>query len=330
MSTVPRWQRMGCTVNRLAAVLLLCLALPAAAGKADPAAVRAAVIDIANGQGVAGALSRLDFMGAGGQACDALVPVVLRGDVKARRNAAEAFARFAEPRHVQALLVLAEDMDVSLRVAAAKGLGHAKLDHPALRQALGDKALGVRREAARALGALKSADAGKALLEAAGTEAEPEVREAMLVAATAAPFPGLPAKLEGYLHHSSETTRMAAARALCLLGAAPGLAVASEKLGSESRYDRRDGVLLLEGAPLKASGPLLRPLLAAKPPDYALAAPAARVLAQAGDERAREWLVLRANDASGAAVAPLLDAIEALKVTDEDRQRILRKNLIVP
>jgi HEAT repeat protein len=310
---------------------LLMLALPlAAAARGSPEEVRAALVDIVQGKGVSAALARLDYLGAGGKACDALVPHALGADARARRNVSEVFARFAQRRHLEALLALAEDPDVSLRVAAAKGLGHAKLDHPGLRRLLADKASGVRREAARALGRLKSVEAGRAVLEAAEAEAEPEVREVMLVAAAAAPFPGLVARLEKSLAHSSESTRMSAARALCLLGAPPGLAVAKEKLRSQSRFDRRDGVLLLDGAPLAAARPLLGPLLQPPVEDMGLSAAAARVLAQGGDGQALEWLVLEAHEASGAALPPLLDALEALKVTDADRQRILRKKLILP
>jgi len=316
-------------VTHLLALLLLVLPLTAAA-KGSPEEVRAAAQDIVAGKGVSAALSRLDFLGAGGQACDLLVPHALGGETKVRRNVAEAFARFAERRHLEALLALVQDPDVSLRVAAAKGLGHAKLDHPGLRGLLQDKASGVRREAARALGGLKSPAAGKAVLDAADVEAEPEVREVMLLAAATAPFPGLVGRLERALGHLSESTRTAAAHALCQLGAPSGLAVAKEKLGSQSRYDRRDGVMMLEGVPLKAAGPLLAPLLQVPVQDMALSAPAARVLAQAGDRGALEWLVVQANDARGAAAGPLLDALEALKVTDEDRQRILLGKLILP
>ncbi|MBM4380073.1 MAG: HEAT repeat domain-containing protein [Deltaproteobacteria bacterium] len=316
-------------MNHLPALLMPALP-PTAAAKEDLQEARAAVMDVVQGRSVSAALACLEFLGAGGTACDALTPHALGADARVRRNVAEVFARFAERPHKEALLALATDADVSLRVAAARGFGHAKLDHVGLRLLLRDKASGVRREAARALGRLKPADAGKAVLEAAEAEAEPEVREAMLVAAAAAPFPGLVGRLERLLGHSPESTRMAAARALCLLGAPSGLAVAREKLDSKSRCDRRDGVTLLDGAPLKAAGPLLAPLLKAPVQDMNLAAPAARVLAQAGDAKALEWLVVQAHEARGADAGPLLDAVEALKVADEDRKRILRSKPILP
>ena len=59
-----------------------------------------------------------------------------------------------------------------------------------------------------------------------------------------------------------------------------------------------------------------------------MAAPAARVLHQAGEKKMVEWLVLQSYDADAEARRSYEEALEALKVTDEERKAILRSRLL--
>ncbi|MEN9799168.1 MAG: hypothetical protein RL653_2864 [Pseudomonadota bacterium] len=326
-----RWPRMGRTVPRLfalAALLLLVSAAPATAQKKGRAEVDAALADILQGRRVTAAVSRLKYLGVGTYACEVLTRYARSGDVRQRRDVAEALSDLATPSCEPTLRGMATDPETSIRVASARGLGRLARTSPALWLLLADKASGVRREAAKALGSAHSKDSGPRLLDAAEAEGEPEVREAMIVAAAAVPNPKLVPRLEKFLKQSSESTRLAAARALCLQGAPSGIAVAKAKLQGTTRYERRDGVQLLDGAPLKASGPLLRPLLEVRPVDPYVAAPAARVLHRAGEKKMVEWLVVEASDAAADARGPFEEALEALQVTDAERKNILRARLL--
>jgi HEAT repeat protein len=322
---------MHTTVSRLlalSALLLSVFSLPSAAQKNGRAEADAALVDILQGRRVSAATSRLKYLGMGSHACEALSRYARSDDVRQRRDVADALSELATPTCEPTLRTMATDPETSIRVASARGLGRLARTSPALWLLLSDKASGVRREAAKSLGLAHSKDSGPRLLDAADAEGEPEVREAMIISAAAVPNPKVVPRLEKFLKQSSESTRLAAARALCLQGAPSGLAVAKAKLQGATRYERRDGVQLLDGAPLKASGPLLRPLLEARPLEPSVAAPAARVLHQAGEKKVVEWLVLQSYDADAEARRSYEEALEALKVTDEERKAILRSRLL--
>jgi hypothetical protein len=88
-------------------------------------------------------------------------------------------------------------------------------------------------------------------------------------------------------------------------------------------HERRQVLQLLEGVPRKQGEPLLRPLLAEA--DLALAAGAARLLAQAGDASMRGWLVLASHRAGPELRAPFERELEALGVGDEERRAVLTR-----
>jgi HEAT repeat protein len=230
-----------------------------------------------------------------------------------------------ETRAAESTLVgLVGHEDGPVRMYAAQGLGRLRSRRAdVLLPLLEDKSSGVRREAARALGASRDARVGKPLVTAARTEPELEVRAAMLEAAGAAGDMKQAPALEAFLEDSSESTRFAAARGLCLLGAPRGLAHARKLLASEDRFVRRQGLVLHEGLPLKHAAPALRPLLEDR--DRVLAAGAARILHQGGDKTMLEWLVLASWNAQGEEKLPYEKELEALHLTDDRRKALLRK-----
>jgi HEAT repeat protein len=183
--------------------------------------------------------------------------------------------------------------------------------------------LGVRREAARALGALHATKAGPALMKAAQAEGEPEVREAMLVAAGQAGDKRQTAALERFLDDSSESARFAAAQGLCALGSTRGFEFAKKRIASADRYERMRGVLLFEGARAKDAAAVLEPLLDDK--DLAVGAAAARVLYQGGDEKKLDWLVLHSFQSNGENKLVYEKELEALRLADDQRRAILAK-----
>ncbi|EPX62591.1 HEAT repeat domain protein [Cystobacter fuscus DSM 2262] len=227
--------------------------------------------------------------------------------------------RAAEPLLAQ----LAGHEDSAVRMYAAQGLGRLgskRVD--VLLPLLQDKSYGVRREVARALGASHDPRVGKTLVTQARTEADPQTRVWMLEAVGAAGDKKQAKALEAFLDDSSESTRFAAARGLCLLGAPEGFAFAKKLLASEDRLVRRQGLGLYEGLPVKQTGPALRPLLEDK--DRGLAAGAARILAQGGDKTMVSWLVLASWNANGEEKLTYEKELETLQLADDERKAILR------
>lgn len=188
---------------------------------------------------------------------------------------------------------------------------------------LGDKALGVRREAARALVALKNPRPAGQLLTAAKTEDDPETRALMIVGVGRLGDVKQAKGLESLLESSSESTRLAATQALCLLGNKKGFEVAKAQLTSKEKYERVQGVMLFEGAPSSLAAPMLTPMLA--DPEVAVRARAARILAQGGDGKMIEWLVLESFKSPTDDKLVYETEIEQLRITDEARADILRK-----
>ena len=179
------------------------------------------------------------------------------------------------------------------------------------------------RAAAVALGRVGDPATGARLVEAARREAEPEVRAAILMAVGEVGAKQQRRALAGFLDSSSEGTRLAAARALCLLGASEGLAFVGERLARGEGYERRAAVELLADVPLARASPLLRPLL--EDGDSTVAAAAARLLSRAGEPAARAWLVLAAERSGPGLRGPYLRELERLGVTEAERGAVLRQ-----
>jgi HEAT repeat protein len=222
------------------------------------------------------------------------------------------------------LLHLLTDDNAAVRLNAAQGLGRipAKSWRP-LVPLLKDASSGVRAAAGRALGSMKAGRAAPALLAAARVEGEPEVRATLLTAAGDTGDRGAAAALAPFLTVSSETTRLGAARGLCHLGAPQGLAFAEKRLSSTEKLERRSGLDLLEGAPLRVAAPLLRPLL--KDADVAIAAKAARMLYQGGDKVMLDWLVLASFHAAPDQKDAYERELELLQLQDDQRKAILAR-----
>ncbi|KFA89931.1 HEAT repeat domain-containing protein [Archangium violaceum] len=232
--------------------------------------------------------------------------------------------RTAEP----ALVGLAGHEDSAVRMYAVQGLGKVRSRRvDVMLPLLEDKSLGARREAARALGATGNPQVGKALLTAARAESDPQTRVMMLEAVGASGDKKQAPGLKAFLDDSSESTRFAAARGLCLLGVPEGFSFARKLLSSEDKHVRRQGLALYEGVSAKQSAAVLRPLLEDK--DRALAAGAARVLYQGGDKTMMSWLVLASWNAQGEEKLTYEKELETLHLADDERKALLRKAGVV-
>ncbi len=242
-----------------------------------------------------------------------------------RRLIAQVIAGLGHARGEMGLLALLTDEDPPLRMYAAQGLGRmrSKAAGPRLALALADPTLGVRRDAARALGLLAEPTHGPMLAKAVKVEGEPDARSAMLVAIGQVRDKKQVAVLEAFLTHSSQSARYSAAAGLCLLGAPSGQKFARTQLASKDRYERMQGLMLFEGAKATAAAPIIEPLLA--DPDRALQATAARILYLGGDETKLDWLVLTSFHAVGEDRLPYEKELEALRLADDQRLSILRK-----
>ncbi len=331
------------SVRASSALLTLCLLLPAPAVYAAAAGSRsesrqaeadAQVERVLAGDGVGAAVSRLQFLGQQRHAAERLAEEAGSARVRTRRDVAYALSLLAASEGEDALLRLSQDADAAVRMSAVQGLG--RLRGPRMQRRvevllprLSDPTSGVRREAARALGALARPEAGAALMAAARAEPELDARAAMLTAAGQSGDVRQAAALRTFLKSSSESTRFAAARGLVALGAPEGYAFAQELLGSQDRFVRRQGLALFEGVPAQRAGRALRPLL--EDADRGLAAAAARVLYQGGEAAMLDWLVLaswRAKD--GREKLSVERELEPLRVSDEARREALRRAGVAP
>lgn len=276
---------------------------------------------------VPAAIARLEFLGEQDHAARVLTEA-LRGPLAdaGRRDVAQALSLLATRDAEPALRRLTRDDDPAVRMSAASGLARLRSDAvDVLEPLLDDRSPPVRREAARALGALRRPALGKRLMAAAKAEGDPEVRTVLLVATGQSGDPKQVKPLESFLASSSESTREAAARGLCALGAPSGLAYAQRLLGSDDRWERRAGVALFEGVPAKRAAKVLRPLL--DDPDRGLAATAARILHQGGDHEVLEWMVVQASQAQGDDKLAFERELEPLHLADDERRVILTRAL---
>jgi len=316
-------------MTRLACVAAVALATAALAGPRERAAEANQVMNaFADGaMSVQQAANRIDFLGANVVATAQLSDMLRkRMDPSREGEALELLASITVPDE-EAELVLTRALgrdDVSMRRTGARGLGRMNTATAvkALGKALSDKASGVRREAATSLGKIGNAAGGKALVAAAKLEDDPEVRAVMLLAVGQCGDTKQVKPLKTFLSSSSESTRLAASRALCLLGAKEGFAFAKERLESPQASERLQAVLLFEGGASKRISKALKPML--KDTDPHVRATAARVMAQGGDRKMLEWLVVESAKLTGDERLPYEEELERLRLTSEERSRILK------
>ena len=274
------------------------------------------------------AVNRLRYLGAENFASHELVLATRRnGDSRTRERYLEMLSAL-EVRHQDVentfLDALKRDSIGEVMVASA-GLGRLKAANAVkpLIGLLGHKMVGVRREAARALGLIGKPEASAPLLKAAKTEPELDLKVLMLQSAGRAGDKKQAPALEALLKDESETTRMAAAQGLCAMGTPSCAKFAGKLLSSTEKNERMQGVMLFEGAPAKASSAALTPVL--QDADDKLRSRAARILAQGGDASKVDWLIIESSKASGEKRLTYDDENEKLRVTDEQRQAVLKK-----
>ena len=272
-------------------------------------------------------ISRLEFLGEKDFASFELsIRVTRELEVKRRRVQAMALASFARPNAADALEKILDDDDGAVRMYAAQGLGRIG-DRTAVRRLIAlleDKTLGVRREAAIALGAMRDPSAGPALMKAAKAEGEIEVRAIMLAQVGRTGDKKQAGELETFLTSSSEGTRFGAAQGLCALGSSRGYEYARKLIGSKDRFERLQGLKLFEGTTARAAAPVLSPLLTDDDP--AVAAVAARLLYQGGDEKKLDWLVLRSHRTTSLDERMYFEKeLETLRLADDQRKAILTR-----
>lgn len=318
-----------------AALLLLMLALAFAtsawggSSARSPAQKRSEALQqvrqILSNAALGSSVARLRFLGEEAYAVKALARALEDGlDESQRRSVATAFAMLEHRSAEGHLLAFTEDEDPAVRMAAAEGLGRIQSKKTErLVPLLEDASFGVRREAARALERCGAKGHGGALLQAASVEGEPEIRVAMISAAGTSGERALIPALEPFRESSSEATRFAATRALCRLGSADALAAARALLSSEDPAERLRATALLEGVALASTRELLTPSLDDAEPRVAAAA--ARSLHLSGDRRMVAWLVLRSDLSEGETKLIYERELERLRVSDEERRRILRQ-----
>jgi HEAT repeat protein len=210
-------------------------------------------------------------------------------------------------------------------ILGARGLGRIKSGEAVkpLIGLLSHKLLGIRREAARSLGDIGRPAATAPLLKAAKVEGDLDVKILMITAAGRAGDKKQAPAFEAMLKDSSESTRLASAQALCSLGSPKCAQFASKLFSSADRNERFQAVMLFEGSSSKVSSPQLLPML--KDPDDKIRARAARILVQGGDAPRLEWLVIESAKAKGEVRLVYEDELEKLRLTDEQRQAILKK-----
>lgn len=273
--------------------------------------------------------NRISFAGTEAQATDALA-FSLRQVIDERKRGLyfDVLAQIATPHPdlvAPATAAATGAQDITLRMNGLRVLGRVRSPSSVKVVAglLGDRALGVRREATKALVLLKNSTVSGELLTAAKIEDDPETRAAMLIAVGKLGDAKRAGAIEPFLTSSSETTRLAATQALCLLGHKKGTEAVKALLVSADALLRVQGVLLLEGVPLKTSSPLLTPML--KDPVVSVRAKAGRVLAQAGDVKAIDWLVIESFKSPTDDRLVFEPEIEPLRLADDQRAAILRK-----
>lgn len=306
------------------------MATSTAGARPDTRAQAAQVVKqyLSGAMGLNQAVNRVDFLGEHAWVSVELTLALRQlSDARQQRQALELLAAVAVPdADVEAALLRGlKGDDAPTLVVCARGLGRVKSARavPSLTGLLAHPTTGVRREAARALGAVGDARAGAPLLKALKAEVDLETRLLFIQAAGRSGDRKVQAPLEPLLEDASEATRTAAAQALCALGSSRGLSYAKRLLGSGEAAERLQGVMLFEGAPLKVMSPALQPVLAGA--DARARARAARLLAEAGDRARVDWLVLESARAVGEQKLVYEDELERLHVNDEQRRAVLQR-----
>lgn len=310
--------------------VLMVLVASLSSAKPNNTAEAARVMDqfLAGSMPLNAAINRVQFLGQEPWAAGELVFALKRtADAKARGPLLEFLAALGvREAEVERLFLrsLASD-DTGEVMMAARGLGRIKSADAVkpLIALLGRPMLGVRREAARALGEIGKPAASAPLLKAAKAETDLDLRVLMISAAGKAGDKKQIPAFEVLLKDESESTRLASGQALCAVGAPSCAQFAARLLASKDRNERFQGVMLFEGASARVSGPTLTPLL--KETDHKLRARAARILVQGGDPKGLEWLVIESAKAQGEMRLIYEDELERLHVSDEQRQAILKK-----
>lgn len=276
------------------------------------------------------AISRLQFLGEGAFAANELaLRLATELEVRRRRTLAMALAQLAQPGVADVVVVLErtlKDDDGAVRMYAAQALGRVGDEGSArkLLPLLNDKTLGVRKEAALSLGALKDSRSGASLMAAAKAEAEIEVRATMLAMVGRTGDKKQARALEVFLSSDSELTRFGAAQGLCALGSPQGHAYARKLIASTDRSTRLQGLKLFEGSTARAAAPVLAPLLVDGDP--AVAAVAARLLYQGGDAKKLDWLVVRSHRTTSVDERMYFEReLETLRLRDDQRKEILTR-----
>jgi len=273
------------------------------------------------------AINRVQFLGEERFVSGELVMAMRRSSGKQRGQILEFLVALAvrEVDVERAFLGALRSDDTGEVMSGARGLGRIKSVDAVkpLIELLSSPLLGPRREAARALGEIGRPAGSAPLLKAAKAESDLDTRVLMIVGAgRSGDKRQLPA-LEALLKDDSESTRLAAAKALCAMAAPKCAQFASTLLASKDKNERFQGVMLFEGAPAKACSATLTPVL--QDPDDRRRARAGRILVQGGDPKALEWLVIESAKAKGENRLVYEDELERLRLTDELRQSILKK-----
>lgn len=274
------------------------------------------------------AVNRVRYLGAENYASHELVLAIRRSNDSRTRERYLEFLSSLEVRHQDvenAFLDILKTDNTGEVMVAANGLGRLKTASAAkpLIGLLTHRMVGVRREAARALGSIGKPEASAPLVKAAKVETELDLKVLMLQSAGRAGDKKQAPALEAMLKDESETTRMAAAQGLCAMGAPACAKFASKLLTSTDRNERLQGVMLFDGASSKVSSAALKPILADT--DDKIRARAARILAQGGDATKIDWLIIESSKANGEQRLVYEDEIERLRVSDEQRQAVLKK-----
>jgi hypothetical protein len=288
------------------------------------------VVDaIVRGEGVHGQLARARSMGKEAEVAERLEELSLNVTHPDRmRNIAFALVALKRPSSEATLLRLTQSTDSGTRMYAAQGLGLLKSKDGISRlvsMLTTDRIPGVRREVARALGALRVQSAAADLFETARAETDPDARAAELIAVGQVGGKKQIDSLEAVIEiDGRESTRRAAARALCALGAEAGFDYVKKLLASDDPEDRIAGVRLLDDARVEDAARLLGPLLTSK--DVRLAATAAHTLYTCGDAKMLDWLVVHSATATLDHRLIYEEELENMGLTEEQRHDILARH----
>lgn len=316
-------------MKRWLSVLILCVASLAFA-RPNNRAEAAVVLDqfLQGLTGLNAATNRVQFLGEEAFVSGELVFAYRRTvNPKLREQIVEFLSSLGvrDPEVERVFLRALGSPDLGEMMSGARGLGRIKSSEGVkpLIALLADPKLGPRREAARALGLIGKPAAGGPLLKAAKTETDLDLKVVMITSAGRSGDKKQIPALEALLKDESESTRLASAQGLCLMGAPKCAQFAGKLLASTDKNERLQGVMLFEGASAKVSSPNLTPML--KDTDDKVRARAARLLVQGGDPKGLEWLVIESAKGKGEARLVYEDELERLHLTDEQRQAILKK-----